>query len=73
MSEAIRDVSKNTGIFDLSRKEITIPLPEYTDLIAKETVLEQVRHAVTKADESYGTIDVLKAILQIDDQPKKEK
>ena len=62
----IRNVTKDSGIFDISKKEITIPLSEYTDLIAKESVLGQIRHAVSKDTSDYGTISIVKAILQID-------
>ena len=62
----IRNVTSDAGIFNISRKEITIPLSDYTDLIAKEAMLDQVRHAVSKDDSDYGTIGIIKAILQID-------
>ena len=64
--DGMRNVTKDKGVFNISKKEITIPLPEYTDLIAKETVLYQIRHAVSKEKDSYGTIGILKAILEID-------
>lgn len=66
-----RNVTSDKGIFDISRKEITIPLAEYTDLIAKESVLKQIRYVVTKEKDAFGTVGILKAILQID-TPKKE-
>ena len=62
----VRDVSSNAGVCDITRKEITIPLAEYTDLIAKEAMLDQIRHAASKDDSDYGTIGIIKAILQID-------
>ena len=64
--DGMRNVTKDKGVFDISKKEITIPLPEYTDLIAKEAVLEQIRYAVSKEKDSYGIAGILKAILQID-------
>lgn len=62
----IRNVTSDAGIFNISRKEITIPLSDYTDLIAKEAMLDQIRHAASKDDSDYGTIGIIKAILQID-------
>ena len=62
----VRDVSSNAGVCDITRKEITIPLADFTDLIAKETILDQIRYAVSKDDSDYGTIGIIKAILQID-------
>lgn len=62
----VRDVSSNAGVCDIARKEITIPLVDYTDLIAKEAILDQIRYAVSKDDSDYGTIGIIKAILQID-------
>ena len=67
----IRNVTSDAGIFNISRKEITIPLVDYTDLIAKETMLDQVRYVVSKDTSDYGTIGILKAILQIDTEDKK--
>lgn len=61
-----RNVTSNKAIFDISSKEITISLSEYTDLIAKETVLNQIRHVVSKEACEYGTIGILTAILRID-------
>lgn len=61
-----RNVSSNKELFDITRKEITIPLPDYTDLIAKETMLDQIRYAALKDNSDYGTIGIIKAILQID-------
>lgn len=69
--EGSRNVTSDKGIFNISKKEITIPLAEYTELIAKKAVLEQVKHTVAKDDSEYGTVAILKAILQID-TPKKE-
>ena len=69
--EETRNVSSDAGIFNISRKEITIPLSDYTDLIAKEAILDQIRHAVSKDDSDYGTIGILKAILQIDTEDEK--
>lgn len=66
------NVTRETGIFDITKKEITIPLSEYTDLIAKEAMLSQIRHAVSKDPGNYGNIGIVKAILQIDD-PKDKK
>ena len=64
--EETRNVSSDAGIFNISRKEITIPLVDYTDLIAKEVILDQIRYAVSKEKGDYGNFNVLKAILQID-------
>lgn len=64
--QSIRNVTSNKAVFDISSKEITIPLAEYTDLIAKETVLNQIRHVVAKEACEYGTVGILTAILQID-------
>lgn len=64
--DGMRNVTKDKGVFDISKKEITIPLAEYTDLIAKEAVLGQIRYAVSKEKDDYGTMGILKAILQID-------
>ena len=64
--EETRNVSSDAGIFNISRKEITIPLVDYTDLIAKETILDQIRYAVSKEKDDYGSFDTLRAILQID-------
>lgn len=66
-----RNVSSNAGVCDITRKEITIPLVDFTDLIAKEAMLDQIRHAVSKDDSDYGTIGILKAILQIDTEDEK--
>ena len=52
------NVTSDKGIFDITKKEITIPLSEYTDLIAKEAMLSQIRHAVSKESEDYGTIGI---------------
>lgn len=67
-----RNVSSNKGLFDITRKEITIPLPDYTDLIAKEAMLDQIRYAASKDTSDYGTIGIIKAILQIDTQEDKK-
>ena len=67
----VRDVSSNSGVCDITRKEITIPLVDYTDLIAKETILDQIRYVVSKDTSDYGTIGILKAILQIDTEDEK--
>ena len=64
--EETRNVSSDAGIFNISRKEITIPLVDYTDLIAKEAVLDQIRYAVSKEQDDYGSFDTLRTILQID-------
>ena len=62
----VRDVSSNAGVCDIARKEITIPLVDYTDLIAKEAILDQIRYAVSKEKDDYGSFDTLRTILQID-------
>ena len=67
----IRNVTSDAGIFNISRKEITIPLVDYTDLIAKEAILDQIRYVVSKDTSDYGTIGILKAILQIDTEDEK--
>ena len=67
----IRNVTNDAGIFNISRKEITIPLSDYTDLIAKEAILDQIRYVVSKDTSDYGTIGILKAILQIDTEDEK--
>ena len=67
----VRDVSSNAGICDITQKEITIPLADFTDLIAKEAILDQIRYAVSKEKGDYGNFNVLKAILQIDTPDKK--
>lgn len=67
-----RNVSSNKGLFDITRKEITIPLQDYTDLIAKEAMLDQIRYAASKDTSDYGTIGIIKAILQIDTQEDKK-
>ena len=67
------NVTSDKGIFDITKKEITIPLSEYTDLIAKEAMLSQIRHAVSKESGDYGTIGIVKAILQIDDPEDKKQ
>ena len=67
----VRNVSSNAGVCDITRKEITIPLVDYTDLIAKETILDQIRYVVSKDTSDYGTIGILKAILQIDTEDEK--
>ena len=67
----VRNVSSNSGVCDITRKEITIPLVDYTDLIAKETILDQIRYVVSKDPSDYGTIGILKAILQIDTEDEK--
>lgn len=69
--DGMRNVTKDKGIFNISNKEITIPLAEYTDLIAKETVLEQIGHALSKEKDDYGTMGILKAIMQIDTPKEK--
>ena len=62
----VRNISSNAGVCDITRKEITIPLVDYTDLIAKEAILDQIRYAVSKEKDGYGSFDTLRAILQID-------
>lgn len=62
----VRNVSSNAGICDITQKEITIPLADFTDLIAKEAILDQIRYAVSKEKDGYGSFDTLRAILQID-------
>ena len=62
----VRNVSSNSGVCDITRKEVTIPLVDYTDLIAKETILDQIRYAVSKEKDDYGSFDTLRTILQID-------
>ena len=69
--EETRNVSSNAGVCDITRKEITIPLVDYTDLIAKEVILDQIRYVVSKDTSDYGTIGILKAILQIDTEDEK--
>ena len=69
--DGMRNVTKDKGVFDISKKEITIHLAEYTDLIAKEAMLAQIRHAASKDDSDYGTIGIIKAILQIDTPKEK--
>ena len=69
--EETRNVSSNAGVCDITRKEITIPLVDYTDLIAKETILDQIRYVVSKDASDYGAIGILKAILQIDTEDEK--
>ena len=69
--DGIRNVTNDAGIFNISRKEITIPLSDYTDLIAKEAILDQIRYVVSKDTSDYGTIGILKAILQIDTEDEK--
>ena len=64
--EETRNVTSDAGIFNIARKVITIPLVDYTDLIAKEAILDQIRYVVSKDTSDYGTIGILKAILQID-------
>lgn len=66
----IRNVTSDKGIFNISKKEITIPLEVYTDLIEKKSVLEQIRYTVSKDETDFGTVAILKAILQIDTQKK---
>ena len=68
----VRNVSSDKEVFDITRKEISIPLVDYTDLIAKETMLDQIRHTVSKDPDNYGTIGIVKAILQIDDPEDKK-
>lgn len=68
----VRDVSRDSGVCEITRKEITIPLPDYTDLIAKEAMLDQIRYAASKDTSDYGTIGIIKAILQIDTQEDKK-
>lgn len=67
----VRNVSSNSGVCDITRKGITIPLVDYTDLIAKEAILDQIRYVVSKDTSDYGTIGILKAILQIDTEDEK--
>lgn len=69
--DGIRNVTSNKGILDISKKEITISLERYTDLIAKEAVLYQIKHALSKDETDFGTVAILKAILQIDTPKKK--
>ena len=64
--EEIRNVTNDAGIFNISRKEITITMVDYTDLIAKEAILDQIRYAVSKEKDDYGSFDTLRTILQID-------
>ena len=45
---------------------------DYTDLIAKETMLDQIRYTVSKDPDNYGTIGIIKTILQIDDPEDKK-
>ncbi|MCI8339239.1 MAG: hypothetical protein HFH62_11270 [Lachnospiraceae bacterium] len=66
-----RNVSSNKGIFDFSNKEITIPLEEYTALIERNAVLNQIETAVSKDNSEHEAISILRAILQMD-TPKKE-
>ena len=67
----VRNVSSNSGVCDITRKEVAIPLVDYTDLIAKEAILDQIRYVVSKDTSDYGTIGILKAILQIDTEDEK--
>lgn len=64
----LRNVTKDVGgVADISAKEITIPLAEYTDLIANETIAEQIRFVVNQhSNSSYIDIGLLRAILQIE-------
>ena len=62
----VRNVSSNAGVCDITLKEITIPLADFTDLIAKEAILDQIRYAVSKEKDDYGSFDTLRTILQID-------
>ena len=62
----VRNISSNAGVCDITRKEITIPLADFTDLIAKEAILDQIRYAVLKEKGDYGSFDTLRTILQID-------
>lgn len=71
MFKKIRNVTKDNPSSNMESKEVTIPMCDYSDLIAKETILEQVATAVAKDDSEFGTVAILKAILQID-TPKKE-
>ena len=64
--ENVRNITSNAGNCEITRKEITIPLTDFIDLIAKETILDQIRYATSKDDSDYGTIGIIKAILQID-------
>ena len=70
--EETRNVSSNAGVCDITQKEVTIPLADFTDLIAKETILDQIRYAVSKEKDDYGSFDTLRTILQID-TPEDEK
>ncbi|MBO5484307.1 MAG: hypothetical protein J5979_03735 [Lachnospiraceae bacterium] len=69
--EESRNVTSDKGVSNISKKEITIPLAEYTELIEKKAVLEQVKHAVAKDNSEFGAVAILKAILRID-TPNKE-
>lgn len=71
MFRKTRNITRNSRSLSMEGSEITILLCDFTDLIAKETMLEQVAHAVAKDNSNSGTIANLKAILQID-TPKKE-
>ena len=70
--EETRNVSSNAGVCDITLTEITIPLADFTDLIAKEAILDQIRYAVSKEKDDYGSFDTLRTILQID-TPEDEK
>lgn len=70
MFKKVRNITRGKSVLDMERKEVSIPLGEYSDLLAKETMLEQIARAVAKDDSDFGTMAILKAILQID-TPKK--
>lgn len=59
-------ITSERSALALSVKEITIPLCDYTDLIAKETMLEQVAYVIAKDGSEFGTMATLRAILQMD-------
>ncbi|RKI37300.1 hypothetical protein D7V86_24240 [bacterium D16-51] len=66
-----KNATRNSRSLSMEGSEITILLCDFTDLIAKETMLEQVAHAVAKDNSDSETITNLKAILQIDTPKKK--
>lgn len=65
-----KNVSSDKGIFNFSNKEITIPLNEYVALIKNTAFLDQIKTAVSKDGSDYGTIPILRAILQMDAEKK---
>jgi len=70
--ENVRNITSNAGNCEITRKEITIPLTDFIDLIAKETILDQIRYAVLQQKDDFGSFNILRAILQID-TPKDKK